>query len=129
MRQYKNTWFYISRSRLDRTDDFQKFCGSGLDCTQFYRIRTGLGQNNFTVHSSLVITPWQCCHRLLCKNHWFTKIFTRSEKNSLNSNSLRRKSQFCLKWFSYLLCHQKNLQSYARSSFIKINDIRFSESN
>jgi len=28
---------------LDRTDDFQKFYGSGLDRIQFYRIKTGLG--------------------------------------------------------------------------------------
>ena len=39
---------------LDRTDDFQKFCGSGLDPIQFYRIRTGLGLKNFTACSSLV---------------------------------------------------------------------------
>jgi len=40
----------------DRTDDFQKLCGSGLDRIQFYRIRTGLGLKNFTVRSSLVHT-------------------------------------------------------------------------
>jgi len=36
-------------SELDRTKDFQNFCGSGLDRIQFYRIRTGLGLKNFTV--------------------------------------------------------------------------------
>jgi len=41
-------------SGLDRTDDIQKFCGSGLDRIQFYRIRTGLGLQNFTVRSSLL---------------------------------------------------------------------------
>jgi len=40
-------------SGLDRTKDFQNFCGSGLDRIQFYRIRTGLGLKNFTVRSSL----------------------------------------------------------------------------
>jgi len=30
-------------SGLDWTDDFQKFCGSGLDRINFYWIRTGLG--------------------------------------------------------------------------------------
>jgi len=40
-------------SGLDRTDDFQKFCGSGLDRIQFHRIKTGLGMKNFTVRSSL----------------------------------------------------------------------------
>jgi len=40
-------------SGLDQTDDFQKFCGSGLDRIQFYRIRTGPGLKNFTVRSSL----------------------------------------------------------------------------
>jgi len=32
-------------SGLDQTDDFQIFCGSGLDRIQLYRIRTGLGFN------------------------------------------------------------------------------------
>jgi len=41
-------------SGLGRTDDFQKFCGTGLDWIQFYRIRTGLGLKNFTVRSSLL---------------------------------------------------------------------------
>jgi len=54
MRRNKNTWFYIGGSGLDRTDDFQKFCGSRLDRIQFYRIRTGLGLKKFTVRSSLV---------------------------------------------------------------------------
>ena len=51
IRQNKN--FCTGGSGLDRTYDFQKFCGSGLDRIQFYRIRTGLGQKNFTVRSSL----------------------------------------------------------------------------
>jgi len=46
-------WFYIGGSGLDLTDDFQKFCGSGLDRIQFYQIRTGLGLKNFTVCLSL----------------------------------------------------------------------------
>jgi len=52
----KNTWFDIGGSGLDRTDHFQKFCESGLDRIQFYRIRTGLGLKNFTVRLSLVCT-------------------------------------------------------------------------
>jgi len=47
-------------SELNRTNYFQKFCGSGLDRIQFYRIRTVLGLKNFTVRSSLV------CIILLC---------------------------------------------------------------
>jgi len=40
---------------LGWTGDFQKFCGSGLDRIQTYRmIRTGLGLKNFTVCSSLL---------------------------------------------------------------------------
>jgi len=58
MRQNKNTWFYMGGSRLDRTDDFQNFCGSGLNRIQFYRIRTGLGLKNFTIRSSLVSKAW-----------------------------------------------------------------------
>ena len=42
----------------DRTSDFQKFCWSGLDRIQFYRIRTGLGLKNFTVRSSLAHMEW-----------------------------------------------------------------------
>jgi len=45
---------YMGGSGMNRTDDFQKFCGSGLDRIQFYRIRTGLGLKNFTVGSSLL---------------------------------------------------------------------------
>jgi len=37
-----------------RTDDFQKFYGSGLDRIQLLRIRIGL--NNFSVRSSLIGT-------------------------------------------------------------------------
>jgi len=44
------------RIKLDRTDDFQKFCGSGLDWIQFYRIGTGLGLKNLLVRSSLLAT-------------------------------------------------------------------------
>jgi len=46
----------MSGSGLDRNDDFQKFCGSGLDRIRFYQIRTGLGLKSFTVRSSLVET-------------------------------------------------------------------------
>jgi len=41
-------------SALDRTDYLQIICGSGLDWIEFFWIRTGLWQNNFTVHSSLL---------------------------------------------------------------------------
>jgi len=54
MSQNKNSLFHMGGAGLDRTDDFQKFCGSGLDPIQFYRIRTGLGLKNFTACSSLV---------------------------------------------------------------------------
>jgi len=45
---------------LDQTDDFQKFCGSGLDRIQFCRNRTGLGLKNFIVCSSLVSRGCLC---------------------------------------------------------------------
>jgi len=35
MRQNKNTWVFIGGWGLDRTDEFQKFCWSGLDRMQF----------------------------------------------------------------------------------------------
>jgi len=54
MRQ--NTWFYIGGSGLDRTDDFQKFCRSGLDRIQFLRIKIGLRLKNLSVRSSLLHT-------------------------------------------------------------------------
>ena len=56
MGQNRNIWFCIGGSGLDRTDDFQKVCRSGLDRIQFYRIRTGLGLKNFTVRLSLLVT-------------------------------------------------------------------------
>jgi len=43
------------RTGLDRTDDFKKFCGSGLDRIQIFWIKIGLGLKNFTVRSSLLI--------------------------------------------------------------------------
>jgi len=39
----------MGRLGLDRTDDFQKFCGSGLDQIQILRIKIGLGLKTFTV--------------------------------------------------------------------------------
>ena len=55
MRQVIYTWFYIGGSRLDQTDNFQKFYRTGLDRIQFYQTRTVLGRKNFTVRSSLTI--------------------------------------------------------------------------
>jgi len=52
MGQNKNKWVYIGRSGLDHTSNFQKFCGSGRDRIQFYRIRTWLGMKSFTIRSS-----------------------------------------------------------------------------
>ena len=43
-------------SGLDQTDDFQKFCRSGLDWIQLLQIKIGLGLKNFTVRSSLIPT-------------------------------------------------------------------------
>jgi len=56
MRQNKNTRFCIGGPGLDRIDEFQKFCGTGLDRNQLFRMRTGLGMKNFTVRSSLLGT-------------------------------------------------------------------------
>ena len=60
MRQKKTERFYVGGTRLDRTDGFQKFYGSGLDRIQFHWIRTGLGLKNFTVRSSLQGTFCAC---------------------------------------------------------------------
>jgi len=54
-------------SGLDRTGDFQQFCGSGLDRIQFYPIRTGLGLKNFTVRSSLFWGTNKFTFRKHCK--------------------------------------------------------------
>jgi len=54
MRQNKNSLCYMGGSGLDWTDDFLKFCRSGLDRIQFCWIRTGLGLKNFKVRSSLI---------------------------------------------------------------------------
>jgi len=42
----------MGRSGLDRTADFQKFCGSGLDRIQFFLISIGLRTEKF--HSPLI---------------------------------------------------------------------------
>jgi len=41
---------------MDRTDNFENFCGSGLDQIQFHRIRTGLGLKHFTVEMARAST-------------------------------------------------------------------------
>jgi len=79
MRKNKNSSFYIGGLGLDRTDDFQKFGGSGLDRIQFYRIRTGLGLKNFTVRSSLFyseiyITNLACCEILTGESSTWTSF-------------------------------------------------------
>ena len=53
-----NIWFYMGGSGLDRTDECQTFCASGLDRIQFYRIRTGLELKIYTVRSSFVLSPY-----------------------------------------------------------------------
>ena len=97
MRQNKNTWFYIGGSGLDRTDDFQKFCGSGLDRIQFYRIRTGLGLKNFTVahlcHVFHIMIRLDSCH-----NQW---LETRARVIFAKFQSLWSTNPVCLhtkKW-------------------------------
>jgi len=54
MKQNKNSLFYMGGLVLDWTDNFQKFCKSGLDRIQFDLIRTGLGLKNITVRSSVL---------------------------------------------------------------------------
>jgi len=54
MRQHKIHGLQ-SRAGLDRTSDFQKFCGSGLDWIQFLQIWFGLGLKSFTVRLSLTL--------------------------------------------------------------------------
>ena len=54
MWQNTNTLFYIGGSALDRTDDFENFCGLRLDRIQFHRISTGIRLKHFTVRSSLL---------------------------------------------------------------------------
>jgi len=62
------------RTGLDRTDDFQKFCGSRLDRIQFYRIKTELGLKNLTVRLflrvgkvDLLLILSGCCR---CTANW-----------------------------------------------------------
>jgi len=80
-----NTWFYMAGSRLDRTDDFQKFWGSGLDSIQLLGIRIGLGLKHFTVHSSLMDRIGKpvgyCCDR----KSWAacTQIFVPSQQATI----------------------------------------------
>jgi len=76
----QNAWFYTGESGLDRTDDFQKFCGSGLDRIQLLRIRIGLGLNNFTVRSSLMAS-WHRLHFFIFTLHF--SAFTINKLQSL----------------------------------------------
>ena len=64
--------FYMGGSGLDRTDDFQKFCRSGLDRIQFYWIRTGFWLKNSTAHSSLLYSGYASN-----TTHDVSKLFTR----------------------------------------------------
>jgi len=57
MKQNKNAQFHIGGSGRDQTDDFQKFCASGLDWIQFHWIMTGLGLENFSPLISAIDTP------------------------------------------------------------------------
>jgi len=41
---------------MDRTDNFENSCGSGLDQIQFLWIRTGLGLKHFTVEMAQAST-------------------------------------------------------------------------
>jgi len=74
--------FYMGGLGLDRTDVFQKFCGSGLDRIQFLRIRIGLGLKNLTVRSSLtgsmhsLVLPF--CKHFVCLGFLlFSGVFSR----------------------------------------------------
>jgi len=95
MRQNKNTWFYIGRAGLDQTDDFQKFCRTGLDRIQFYRIRTGFGLKNLTVRSSLLPCAFQRWVRTSTSSDWirteanFGRIRTGSDCNFFESFRIR----------------------------------------
>jgi len=53
MRQNKKNVVLHGKVRTG-LDDFENFCGSGLDRIQFFRIRIGLGLEMFTVRSSLL---------------------------------------------------------------------------
>jgi len=52
-------------SGLDWTDDFQKFCRSGLDRIQFLQIRTGLRLKIFTVRPSLQCSKQATSHSMV----------------------------------------------------------------
>jgi len=87
MGQNRNTWFYLGGSRLNRTDDFQKFSGSGLDQIQFFMIRIGLGLKNFTVCSSLPPSTIRVKRRCLtdCSFWIFFTLIVEWDKTSTES--------------------------------------------
>ena len=68
---------------------------------------------------SYCVAYCQCCHRLLCKNRWIHK-FTRPEQNSLDLNSLRRRSQFSLIMIWLFALSPKKLDIIC--AFVEIDD-------
>ena len=92
------------RTELDRTDDFKKFCRSGLDWIQFYRIRTGLGLKNFTVRSSLLARwptwsftkpKWRSDTRLYDNQLFCHCVFIYSDFHWWLVSLIREGSQYC----------------------------------
>ena len=67
---WQNAWFHIGGSRLDRTDDFLKFCRSGPDRIQFLQIRIGLGLKNLPVRSSLQHTSKKQTPNFILWDFW-----------------------------------------------------------
>jgi len=87
-------------SGLDRTGDFQKLCGSGLDRIQFYRIGTGLAQKDFTVRSSLIAT-WTGFYILLLRpKERGTHCQLQQSPSKRNKKTVVSFSRTCIKLFS-----------------------------
>ena len=107
------TWFYTGGSALDRTDDFQKFFGSGLDRIQFFWI-IGLGLKNFTVRSSLL-------HRWLHTLESAEKTCSAkmpSLPDARSSGSLCTANNFFQRWRNFKLLRAATFCSPSRRKFL-----------
>jgi len=89
-------------SGLDRTDDFQKFCRSGLDQIQLLGIRIGLGLKNFTVCSSL----------LDCKFFSFLRVAQMLVGCKLLAQALKQASKVSKSFSSHCVSFRSNSDNH-----------------
>ena len=112
----------MGRSGMDRTDDFQKLCGSGLDRIQLLRIRIGLRLKNFAVRLSLPLTSDVPESFLSSQSHKpFESESSQSHYNFFQVESwltrVRIESQELSSHFESLVCMLESMSSHIKFQF------------